>query len=158
MMSSLRIEAGRRPLPLSPLDAAVTKLEFQLDVLKAARTPYTLMLASKKNLENRLIKEASGKSIAEKTMNAYATSEWESFSLELARLEDIYEYESLKFEVLKVDYQTKYLLTQRVRRADKEISVLTLLINTMSKKNTGFDIVTSNPVQWSLQQSLIGRK
>lgn len=95
---------------MNPLEAATQRLEFQLDVLKAARTPYKLKQAQKKHIEHRLIRDALGKSHAERVTNAYASQLWEEFAMDLARLEDTYEHELLKFEVLKVDYQTKYLL------------------------------------------------
>lgn len=95
---------------MSPLEAATMKLEFQLDVLKDVRTPFKLKFAEKKHLENRLIRDAVGKSHAERVTNAYASEEWNRFSLGLAELENIYEHECLKMEVLKTDYQTKYLL------------------------------------------------
>lgn len=95
---------------MNPLEEATQRLEEQLDVLKASRTPYKLNAAYKKHLENKLIRDAVGKSHAERVALAYASEEWKTFSLKLARLEDTYEHESLKFEVLKTDYQTKYLL------------------------------------------------
>ena len=95
---------------MSPLEAATTALEFQLDVLKVARTGFKLKSAEKKHIEHRLIRDADGKSMSEKTTNAYASEEWRDFSIKLAQFEDKYEHEALKFDVLKVDYQTKYLL------------------------------------------------
>lgn len=101
---------------MSPLEQATQRLEFQLDTLKMARTAFKLKMAEKKHLEHRLIRDAQGLgnsmrvSMSEKTTVAYASDEWGVFSLELANLEDKYEHECLKYEVLKADYQTKYLL------------------------------------------------
>jgi hypothetical protein len=95
---------------VSPLEVATQALELHLDVLIASRVPYNLKLAEKKWLENKLIRDASGKSHAEKVTNAYASETWREFSLELADLENRYQEAVLRHEVLKADYQTKYLL------------------------------------------------
>lgn len=104
---------------MSPLEQATSRLEFQLDVLKAAREPFKLMLSQKKHLENKLIRDAVGKSHAERVTNAYGSEDWREFSLLLAQLEERYEHESLKFEVLKYDYQTKYLLAKETEEQIK---------------------------------------
>lgn len=95
---------------MSPLELATQALETHLEALNAARVPYNLQLALKKHIESKLTRDAVGKSHAEKVTNAYASEEWRCFSLALATFENAYESESLKHEVLKADYQTKYLL------------------------------------------------
>lgn len=41
-------------------------------------------------------------------MNAQATNEWLDFDVELARLEAIYEFEKLKFEIMDKDWLDRY--------------------------------------------------
>lgn len=108
---------------MSPLEEATKRLEEQLDVLKAIRTPYKLNLAYKKHLENKLIRDAVGKSHAERVTHAYASEEWRVFIIKLARLEDRYDHESLKFDVLKTDYQTRYLLHKESEEQIKKYRV-----------------------------------
>lgn len=97
---------------MSPLEMATNALESQLDVLKEARDPFKIILGYKKHLEHRLIRDAAGKSHTEKVTNAYASIEWESFSSKLAKLESSYDHEHLKFDVLKINYQTQYFLAK----------------------------------------------
>lgn len=104
---------------MSPLERATNRLEIQLDFLKAAREPFKRKLAVKKHYEHKLIRDANGKSHAERVCIAYASDFWKEFSIELAELEEAYEHESLKFEVLKYDYQTKYLLAKETEEQIK---------------------------------------
>lgn len=104
---------------VSPLERATFALESQLEVLNKAREPYKIKLAYKKHLENKLIRDAIGKSHAERCVYAYASDTWESFSQELAKLEILFEHESLKFDVMKIDYQTKYLLMKETEQQIK---------------------------------------
>lgn len=64
--------------------------------------------AEKRHYEARLIKEALGKSHAERVMNAQAEPAWFEFHKSLARLEAVFEHRKLEHEVLNKEYLAQY--------------------------------------------------
>jgi hypothetical protein len=90
---------------LAPL---VEALEKQNETLGRERNSYLLKEAERKHFESTLIKSAEGKSHAERVVNAQATAEWLKFSKELARLEAIYEFQKLKYEILDKEWLAQY--------------------------------------------------
>lgn len=84
-------------------------LDKQKDVLSQARDKHLAKEAERKHFEAVLIKTALGKSHAEKVINAQAEADWLTFHKELARLEAIFEFHKLKFEVLDKEFQARYL-------------------------------------------------
>lgn len=93
----------------TPLDDIKALLEAQGRVLSRARYEYLSKEAERKHREATLIKGAEGKSVAEKTLNAQATDDWLVFHRDLAKLEAIYEFERLKMELLRLEFQAQYL-------------------------------------------------
>lgn len=93
----------------NPLQDALERLERQNDVLGRARNEYLLQEASRKHYEATLVVSAPGKSMAEKSINAQATPEWLSFHNTLARLNAIFEFQRLKFDILCKEWQSNYL-------------------------------------------------
>lgn len=84
-------------------------LSQQNDILKKTREAFLLKEASRKHFEASLIKAAEGKSHAEKTINAQATSDWKAFHMELAALETEFEFEKLKYDILDKAYLAEHL-------------------------------------------------
>lgn len=93
----------------NPLTPILSALEAQNHVLGKVRNDYLSKEAERRNYEARLVKEAMGKSHAEKVMNAQSMDEWLGFHKSLARLEAIYEFQKLKFTVLEKEWQSQYL-------------------------------------------------
>jgi hypothetical protein len=87
----------------------LNNLNKQNELLTKARGLYLLNEASRKTFEANLIKNAEGKSHAEKTINAQSTEEWNSFHLTLADLENKYEFEKLRYDILDKAFQAQYL-------------------------------------------------
>lgn len=87
----------------------VDKLDAQNTVLGKARDAYLSKEAMRKHFEATLIKAADGKSHAERMVNAQADEQWLAFAKDLARLEAIFEFQKLKYEVLDKEYQALYL-------------------------------------------------
>lgn len=90
------------------LAARLNALTKQNEVLRDARLAYLLREASRKTFEARLIREAEGRSQAEKTMNAQAEQKWADFHHELAVLESEFEFQRLKYEVLEKAYLAEH--------------------------------------------------
>jgi hypothetical protein len=84
-------------------------LQKQNDTLGAARNEYLRKEACRKHHEATLIANAEGKSHAERTINAQATMLWLEFATDLARLESVFEFQKLKFEVLDREFTALYL-------------------------------------------------
>ena len=107
------MELTRTNLTKSPFDNPLKELlramEQQNDVLARARNRYLSKEAERKHFEAVLTRKAEGKSIAEKRVNAEAMPEWFEFHKELARLEAIFEFQKLKWEILDKEYQATYL-------------------------------------------------
>lgn len=93
----------------SPLTDILTILGKQNVTLAKARYRYLRKEAARKHFESTLIKNAPGKSQAEKATHAQAQQEWLDFHCELAKLESVYEFERLKFEILSKEWQSQYL-------------------------------------------------
>lgn len=91
------------------LASRLNNLNAQNDALKAARLAYLLQEAERKHFEAMLIAEAEGKSQTEKTTNAQAKQEWVQFHRDLARLENTYEFEKLRYDILDKAFQAAYL-------------------------------------------------
>ena len=92
-----------------PLKELLQNMEVQNDTLSKARNKYLTKEASRKYTEAVLIRQASGKSHAEKSINAQATKDWLEFHTELARLEAIFEFQKLKWEILDKEFMAQYL-------------------------------------------------
>jgi hypothetical protein len=84
-------------------------LHKQNETLRKAREAYLLKEASRKHFEATLIRQAEGKSQAEKLINAQSKKEWLEFSKELAALESVFEFERLKWELLDKAYLAEHL-------------------------------------------------
>lgn len=78
-------------------------------MLGKARNAYLIKESERKHFEAMLIRDAAGKSHAERVINAQAASEWVTFQRELARLEAVYEFQKLRFEILDKEWQSQYL-------------------------------------------------
>lgn len=98
---------------MEPLIELLTKLEGHNEVLAIARGKYLAKEAQRKYEEARLVKEAVGKSHAEKVTLAQSSKEWLIFHRELSQLESDYQYELFKHEILKLEYQARYLLQKQ---------------------------------------------
>jgi hypothetical protein len=81
----------------------------QNDTLGIARNNYLTKEAERKHFEATLVRDAQGKSHAERLINAQATEAWATFAKELARLEAIFEFQKLKYDVLDKEFQAAYL-------------------------------------------------
>lgn len=95
--------------PGHPLSHILRVMEAQNDTLSKARNAYLTKEAQRKYTEAVLVRKAQGKSHAEKMINAQATKDWLEFHTELARLEAIYEFQRLKWEILDKEFQAQYL-------------------------------------------------
>ena len=84
-------------------------LFIQNDILGRARAQYLAKDAEKKHFEANLILNAPGSSMAERKVNAEALGVYLEFHQALARLEAIYEFQKLKFEVMSKEWQDSYL-------------------------------------------------
>lgn len=93
----------------NPLNGLIDAMEAQNDALGKARNKFLTKESERKHFEAVLIRKAQGKSHAEKSINAQATSEWLEFHRELARLEAIFEFQKLKFEILDKEFLANYL-------------------------------------------------
>ena len=94
---------------MTPLDAAITALEFQNDTLGKARNDFLLKSAERKHFEATLIQKAPGSSQKERETNAQADPAWLTFAKELARLEAVYEFQRLKFGILEKHWHNAFL-------------------------------------------------
>lgn len=92
-----------------PLESQVDALSKQNDTLGKARNAFLAKEASRKHFEATLVRAAEGKSHAEKLVNAQARLEWLEFQTALARLEAVFEFQKLKYDVLDKEYQAAYL-------------------------------------------------
>ncbi len=101
------------------LKECVAKLNAQNDVLGRARNSYLLKEAERKHFEASLIKGAPGKSHAERTVSAQSDKTWLDFHVALAKLESVFEFQKLKFEILDKEYLATYAtfkIEERVMR------------------------------------------
>lgn len=87
----------------------IAMLQKQNDTLGAARNAYLAKEAERKHYEATLIAGAQGKSHAERAINAQATLAWLEFAKDLARLEAVFEFQKLKYDVLDKEFQALYL-------------------------------------------------
>jgi hypothetical protein len=87
----------------------VERLNQQNSVLDIVRVKYLETESTRKHYEARLIAMASGKSHAERTINAQATESWRLLALSIAQYESAYEFERTKLDVLSKEYQALYL-------------------------------------------------
>lgn len=86
----------------------LTRLEAQGNALGRARNDYLRKEAVKRHFEATLVKKALGSSNAEKLVNAQAEKDWLLFHVQLARLEAIYEFQKLKFQVMEKEWLGEY--------------------------------------------------
>lgn len=91
------------------LATRLNNLNTQNEMLKSARLAYLLKEAERKHFEAQLIASAEGKSNAEKTINAQATKDWAEFQQELAVLQNAFEFEKLRYDILDKAFQAEYL-------------------------------------------------
>ncbi len=94
---------------MNALSRFTQSLEEQNAVLGKARNAYLLKEAERKHFEAVLVRKAEGKSHAEKLVNAQSTPEWATFQKELARLEAVFEFQKLRYEILDKNWQAEYL-------------------------------------------------
>lgn len=87
----------------------LNNLNAQNERLTQARGAFLMKEAERKTFEASLIKNAVGKSHAEKTINAQATSDWLKFHLDLSILENQYKFEELRYDILDKAFQAEYL-------------------------------------------------
>lgn len=87
----------------------LNNLNLQNEKLSAARGAYLLKEASRKNFEALMIKNSEGKSHAEKTTSAQAQEEWLQFHEELSILENAFEFEKLRYDILDKAFMAEYL-------------------------------------------------
>ncbi len=78
------------------------------DQLGVARNAFLAKSASKDHFFANLIREAPGKSVAERRIIAESKKEWLEFCQELAHLESVYEFLKLKFKIMEKEYQSSY--------------------------------------------------
>lgn len=103
----------------SLLKGCIDKLTQQNEILGRARDKYLAKESERKHFEATLIKSADGKSHADRTVEAQATEDWLVFHKELAKLESIFEFQKLKFEILDKEYLAEYAtykIEERVMR------------------------------------------
>lgn len=94
---------------MNPLSGATQALDKQNDILGKARNDFLIMEAERKHYEAKLIRESSGRSHAEKVVEAQATEKWLIFHKELARLEAILEFQKLKYQILDKEWLAQHL-------------------------------------------------
>lgn len=102
-------------MKLNDLIQALLKQNERVGIV---RNDYLGKEAERKTFEARLIQAASGKSHAEKTVNAQATDEWLNFHKSLARAESVYEFERFKLEILDKEWLAEY---QQMKDDDRQI-------------------------------------
>lgn len=86
----------------------LNNLAAQNETLAKARGAYLLKEAERKNYEAKLISIAEGKSHAERQANAYATDAWLQFNRELAELENEFEFQKLRYDILDKAFLAEY--------------------------------------------------
>jgi len=77
--------------------------------LAKARNEFLRKEASRDNFRACLIRDSSGKSMAEREMMAKASESWLLFHQELATLESDFEFLKLKWKVLEKEWLAEYL-------------------------------------------------
>jgi hypothetical protein len=97
-------------------------LNEQNAVLARARDAFLLKEAERKYFEANLIKKADGKSHAERLVNAQATDAWLTFHKDLARLESLFEFEKLKYDILDKGWLEKYSANKTDGRTMKRLA------------------------------------
>ncbi len=88
----------------TPLKEINQMLSNQATRLSKARFDYLRLDAERQSHEALLIKNANGKSHAEKVTNARADESWVIFLRKLARAEAVFEFEKLKFSILEREW------------------------------------------------------
>lgn len=91
------------------LQDCINRLYVQNDVLGLVRNQYLEVESTRKHYEAKMINKASGKSHAERLVNAQASEEWRQLSLNISYLEGSFEFNKLKLEVLNKEYLALYL-------------------------------------------------
>jgi hypothetical protein len=90
------------------LDHARAILEQQARVLSKAKHRFLVKEAERKHFEAKLIQAASGRSHAERLINAQATEDWLRFQKDLARKEAIFDFQKLKYDLLDKEWLAQY--------------------------------------------------
>lgn len=91
------------------LATRLNNLNEQNEMLTKVRNLYLLKEAERKTFEAKLIRDAIGKSHAEKTVNAQATDEWRAFHMALAGMETDFEHHKLRYDILDKAFTAEYL-------------------------------------------------
>lgn len=91
------------------LNLLIKALHAQNKTLSMARFNYLTKEAERKHYEATEVRQAEGKSHAEKVTIAQGSEAWLTFHCELARLESRYQFELLKFKVMEFEFQAQYL-------------------------------------------------
>lgn len=92
----------------NPLDPYTQMLQAHAIVLGRARDAYLAKEAERKHFESKLIRYAEGKSNADRMVAAQSTDAWLVFHKELARLESVFEFQKLKYEILDKEWLAQY--------------------------------------------------
>lgn len=98
---------------LNSLEDLLSRLDAQADTLSRARHNFFAKEAGRKHFEAVMIRTADGTSHAQKVTNAEASEEWLGFHKNLAHLDSLYEYQKLKYEILKLKFQATYLMEKQ---------------------------------------------
>lgn len=93
----------------SPLSDLISHLHKQNEILGKARDAYLSKDAEKKHFEATLTSNAKGKSHAERVTAANADKSFLEFHKSLARLEAVFKFQELKFQILEKEFQSGYL-------------------------------------------------
>ncbi len=90
------------------LRECLNRLEALNDTLGRSRFSYLTKEAERKHFEASLVRNAAGKSHAEKLVSAQSSEQWLRFHKDLARLESVYEFQKFKMEILNKEYLAIY--------------------------------------------------
>jgi hypothetical protein len=91
------------------LERLTDALTQQNEIVGRARNAYLGKEAERKHFEAVLIRDAKGKSHAERMINAQATEQWLVFHKDLARLQAVYEFQKFKLEILDKEWLAQYM-------------------------------------------------
>lgn len=94
---------------VSSLRGIIDKLEKQNDLLGKARNAFLMVESEKKHFEATLVQQSQAKSHADRVTDAHSSEKWLAFHKNLARLQAVYEFQKLKFEILNKEYLAEHL-------------------------------------------------
>lgn len=91
------------------LEERLRRWHDQLEVLKGIEETFMDLQASEKPFYSELFLKAEGKSIAEREANVYASDEWKTFSVGLAKAHSSYNHERRTLELKIKAFDAEYL-------------------------------------------------